>query len=212
VDGYVSDQEQVENLKRWWKANGKSVMTGIIIGLAVVSGGRWWLAHQESQSALASQQYEQVLQAVQEGKKDVAIQQGGMLLESYPNSNYSALAALMLARLKIDQNDLDGARFYFQWVVDHASDAPLKDVARLRLARVLLAKGDQAGALQAVEAVNAKTFTASTQELKGDILLAQGKRAEARAAYQAALAAENSGADQSRLQMKLADVGGQGKS
>jgi len=212
VDGYVSDQEQVENLKRWWKANGKSIISGLLLGLAMVGGGRWWFARQQSLSEMASQQYEQVLQAVAEGKKDIAIEEGGMLLERYPTSNYSALTALTLAKVKVDQNDLDGARFYCQWVVDHAPGDQLKDVARLRLARVLLAKGDQAAALQAVEAVDAGTFTAPAQELTGDILLAQGKRAEARAAYSAALAAGSSGADQERLQIKLAEAGVQGKS
>lgn len=212
MDGYVTDQEQVEALKRWWKANGKSIVAGVIIGLAIVSGGKWWFARQQNLAEQASQQYEQVLLAEQQGNKDVALQQGGVLLEKYPNSNYAALTALVLAKLKVDQDDLDGARFYFQWVVDHAPGDQLKDVAHLRLAKVLLAKGDQAGALQAVEAVDVKAFAAPAQELKGDILLAMGKRDQARAAYTAALAAAGSGIDQSRLQMKLAEVGGQGKS
>lgn len=212
MDGYVSDQEQVENLRRWWKVNGKSVVSGIIIGLAVVSAGKWWFARQQSLAELTSQQYEQVLQAVQQGDKEAAIQAGGMLLEKNPDSNYASLSALTLARLKIDQNDLDGARFYLQWAVDHAPEAELKDVARLRLARVLLSKGDLAGALQAVEAVAGKADAAPAQELKGDILVAQGKRDEARAAYSAALAEKSAGVDQSRLQMKLAELGGKAKS
>jgi predicted negative regulator of RcsB-dependent stress response len=116
----------------------------------------------------------------------------------------------VLGKVKVDQSDLDGARFYYQWVVDHSSIVPLKDVARLRLARVLLAKGDTAGALQAVEAVDMKAFPLPAQELKGDILLAMGKRDEARAAYSAAVSAKAQGADQARLKMKLAEVGGQG--
>ena len=55
-----------------------------------------------------------------------------------------------------------------------------------------------------------KAFAAPAQELKGDILLAMGKRDEARAAYKAALDANAAGIDQSRLQMKLAEVGSQG--
>jgi len=176
VEGYVSDQEQVEALKRWWKANGKSVVLGVVVGLAIVVGGKWWLSQQQSQAEFASEQYEQLLQEVDKGDKDSAVQRGGVLMEKYANSNYAALSALVLAKLKVDQSDLDGARFYFQWVVDHAAVASLKDVARLRLARVLLAKGDNAGALQAVGAVDMKNFAAPAQELKGDILLAMGKR------------------------------------
>ena len=210
MEGYVSDKEQVEALKRWWKANGKSVILGIVLGIAIVGGGKWWLAQQQSQAEFASEQYEQLLQEVDKGDKDAAVQRGGVLMEKYANSNYAALSALVLAKLKVDQSDLDGARFYFQWVVDHAAVAPLKDVARLRLARVLLAKGDTAGALQTVGGMDMKAFAAPAQELKGDILLAMGKRDEARAAYKAALDANAAGIDQSRLQMKLAEVGSQG--
>lgn len=210
MEGYVSDQEQVEALKRWWRNNGKSVILGVAMGVAIVGGGKWWLVQQESKAEFASDQYEQVLQAAENGDKDAAIRRGGVLMEQHADSIYAALSALVLAKLKVDQSDLDGARFYFQWVVDHAASAPLKDVARLRLARVLLAKEDTTGALQAVGAVAMTNFAAPVQELKGDILLAMGKRVEARAAYQAALDAKGAGVDQSRLQMKLAEVGGKG--
>jgi predicted negative regulator of RcsB-dependent stress response len=210
VEGYTSDQEQVENLKRWWKANGKSIILGVALGVVIVVAWRWWFSHQQKQSELASEIYEQVLQQIQKGDSAGALDKGGQLMQAAATSNYSVLTALELAKLKADQADLEGARYYLQWVVDHASPAPLKDVARMRLAQVLLAKGDSAGALQMVNAVEGKTFTLPAQELKGDILLAMGKRDEARAAYTAAAAAIPAGADRSRLDMKLAEVGGKG--
>jgi predicted negative regulator of RcsB-dependent stress response len=96
--------------------------------------------------------------------------------------------------------------------MDHATSDPLKDVARLRLARVLLAQGDSAGALHLVDAVDMKTFTLTAQELKGDILLTMGKRDEARAAYSSAAEAIPKGGDRSRIEMKLAEAGGKGTS
>ena len=213
MEGYVSEQEQVEALKRWWKANGKSVILGVVIGVAIVGGGRWWLANQKTQAELASEQYEQVLLEVQKGDSAAAVEQGGRLLQNNTKSNYAALTALELAKLKVGQSDLEGARFYLQWIMDHSSVAPLKDVARLRLAQVLLAKGDKAGALQSVEAVaDMKAFVVPAQELKGDIFMAMGRANDARTAYDAALAANSSGVDQSRLQMKLAEAGGKGAS
>ena len=210
MEGYTSDQEQVETIKRWWKANGKSVVLGVALGAAIVGGGKWWFSHQQKQSELASEIYEQVLQQIQKGDNAGAVEKGGRLLQAAPSSTYSALTALELAKLKVDQADLEGARYYLQWVVDHAAPEPLKDVARMRLAQVLLAKGDSAGALQMVNAVEGKSFTLPAQELKGDILLAMGKRDEARAAYTAAAAAIPAGGDRTRIEMKLAEVGGKG--
>lgn len=210
MEGYESEKEQVEAIKQWWKANGKSIVVGVALGVALVLGGRWWLSNQNKQAEIASEQYQEVLQEIKKGDNDAALQRGGRLLEVFAKSNYAALTALELAKLKVDQADLEGARYYLQWVVDHTSLAPLADVARLRLARVLLAKGDSAGALQMVDAVDVKTFTLTAQELKGDILLAKGKRDEARAAYNAAAAAIPKGGDRSRIEMKLAEVGGKG--
>lgn len=210
MEGYASDQEQVETIKRWWKANGKSVILGVALGGVLVVGGKWWFSHQQQQAELASEIYEQVLQQIQKGDNAGALEKGGRLLQAATSSNYSVLTALELAKLKVDQADLEGARYYLQWVVDHAAPAPLKDVARMRLAQVLSAKGDSAGALQMVNAVEGKTFALPAQELKGDILLAMGKRDEARAAYTAAAAAIPAGGDRTRIEMKLAEVGGKG--
>jgi predicted negative regulator of RcsB-dependent stress response len=210
VEGYESEQEQVEAIKRWWKANGKSIIVGVVLGVALVLGGRWWLSNQNKHAEIASEQYEEVLQEIKQSDNEAALKRGGRLMEVFAKSNYAALTALELAKLKVDQADLEGARYYLQWVVDHASQAALKEVARLRLARVLLAKGDKAGALQAVDAVDAKTFASLAQELKGDILLAKGDRDKARAAYSAAADAIPKGGDRSRIEMKLAEVGGKG--
>jgi len=212
VEGYESEKEQIEAIKKWWKANGKSIVIGLVLGAAVVGGGKWWLSSKNKKAEIASAQYEQVLQEISKGDNDGALKDGGRLLEVFPKSNYAALAALLLAKLKVEKADLEGASYYLQWVVDHASVAPLKDVAHIRLARVLLAKGDRAGALQMVNSVNDKSFTAPTQELKGDILLATGKRDAARAAYSAAADAIPAGGDRSRIEMKLAEVGGKGTS
>jgi predicted negative regulator of RcsB-dependent stress response len=210
VEGYESEKEQVEAIRTWWKANGKSIIAGVVLGAGLMLGGRWWLSHQNKQAEIASEQYEEVMQEISKGDNDAALKQGGRLLEVFAKSNYAVLTALELAKVKVDKSDLEGARYYLQWVVDHASADPLKDVARLRLARVLLAKGDKAGALQAVNAVDVKSFTFPAQELKGDILLAKGDRDSARAAYAAAAAAVPKGGDRKRIEMKLAEVGGEG--
>lgn len=210
MEGYASEQEQIEALKRWWKANGKSVILGIALGLAIVGGSKWWMDSKQGQAEAASDQYEQVLQEIQQGEGAAAVERGGRVMQDFASSNYASLTALVLAKYKVGQSDLEGARYYLQWVVDHAANASFKDVARLRLAQVLLAMGETTEALQSVEAADTTIFPGPALELKGDILIAMGRRDEARQAYSAASATE-SGADVSRIQMKLAEVGGTGK-
>jgi predicted negative regulator of RcsB-dependent stress response len=209
VEGYESEKEQIEAVRKWWKDNGKSIIIGIAVGSALVIGGRWWISQKNKQAEIASIQYEAVLQEISKGDKDAALKSGGSLLETAEKSEYATLTALELAKLKVDQSDLEGARYYLQWVIDHTSSAPLKDVARLRLARIMFAKNDYAGALNLVNAMNAKDFALPAQELKGDILMAQGDRDHARIAYHAAADAITQGADRSRIEMKLAEVGGE---
>ena len=212
MEGYETEKEQVELIKRWLKNNGMSIIVGVALGVALVLGGKWWLSNQKKQAELASEQFEEVLQEIKKGDSEAALANGGHILQLFAKSTYSTLTALELAKLKIDQADLEGARYYLQWVVDHASQAPLKDVARLRLARVLLAKKDYSGALGAVDEVDVKTFSFPVQELKGDILFAKGDRDGARAAYSAASDAIPKGGDRNRIEMKLAEVGGKGAS
>lgn len=209
MEGYSSEQEQVEAVKRWWRANGKSVLVGVTVGVLVLIGGRLWVEHKNNQALLAEEQYEQVLADAQRGEKAAAVDRGARLLEESRGSPYAALTALVLAKLKMEENDLDGAKKYLQWVIDNAGVAELKDVARLRLARVLLAAGDGAAALSAMQVVDEKAYTVPMQELKGDILVSLNRLDEARAAYAAALAAETEGtAEHQRVQMKLTALGG----
>ncbi len=208
MEGYSSEQEQVEAVKRWWRSNGKSVLVGVTIGVLVLIGGRLWIDHKNNQALLAEEQYEQVLADLQRGEKAAAVDRGGRLLEQSRASPYAALTALVLAKHKMDDNDQDGAKKYLQWVIDNASLPALQDVARLRLARVLLAAGDGAAALNVMQGVDEKAFTAPMQELKGDILVSLNRLDEARAAYSAALAGEPEAGEHERLQMKLSALGG----
>lgn len=209
MEGYASEQEQIESIKRWWHANGKSVVLGIIIGVAVLIGGRWWVGQQNTQAEQAADQYQQVLADMQRGETAAAIDRGARLLEEQKTSPYAALTALVLAKIKINEQDRDGARHFLQWTVDNAADASMKDVARLRLARVLLADGDGAAALSLAQAVDATAFALPLQELKGDALVNLERLDEARGAYRAALEAAQQGSVESdRLQMKLTALGG----
>lgn len=209
MEGYASDQEQVEAIKRWWRANGKSILLGVIIAASIIVGWRMWSNHQATQAELAATQYEEVLVAMRRGDKATALDRGARLVEQQRDTPYAALTALALAKIKIEDKDQQGARYYLQWVVDNAEQPAVKDIARLRLARVMLAAGEAATALGTLKDVDMAAYGLPAQELKGDILVALNRIDEARSAYRSALnAATGPGEDHDRLQMKLASIGG----
>ncbi|HHM05098.1 MAG TPA: tetratricopeptide repeat protein [Gammaproteobacteria bacterium] len=207
MDGYASEKEQLEAIKNWFKANGKSLLTGLLLGAALLLGGRTWLSYQDSQAVRVSDQYQQMLMEVEQGETEAAMERGSRLVEEHGDSPYATLTALTLARLKLDSGDGAGARLYLQRVMDRAFDEGLKNLARVRMARLELAQGDAQAALEAVKTVQSPAFQGVLGELRGDIFLALSRKDEARAAYVAALAVAEGGIARTRLEMKLDELG-----
>ncbi len=199
-----TEEEQLERLKEWWNKNGKFVIAGLVVGLAAVVGTRMWTDARNSAAEAASQQYEQLLGLVEQGDSAQAEQVAGTLFTEYSGTPYASLAKLMLARLKVEQDDLVAAATFLRQVMDNAKQEEIRQIARLRLARVLLADGKADDALSVIEGAGSTVVQADSEIIKGDIFLAQGKPAEARAAYERAMAL---GAENRRLlQMKLDDL------
>ena len=190
MDYYVSDDEQVEVIKKWWQANAKAIFGGIAIGLAVVLGWQYWTAHRTARAEQASVRYAALQQAVEKQDTALAQQQGQVLLEDFPNSAYAVLASLELARLAAQAGDNTTAGQRLQWVIDHARQAEIKDIARLRLVRVLLAENRYDDAAAHLDQIDNPNLTAEREELRGDLYAARNEPAKARAAYQKALDAK----------------------
>jgi predicted negative regulator of RcsB-dependent stress response len=134
---------------------------------------------------------------------------GGSLVEGFPRTLYAGMGALAAARFYIDRGDLKSARAQLQWVVERSSSDELRDIARLRLAGVLLDEKSYDEALAQLEAKHAPAMAAQYAALKGDILVAKGKAAEAKAAYRLALekSDERSGAFRASVQLRLDALG-----
>ena len=211
MDRYATDEEQFEVLRTWWKENGRAVVAGVVFGLVGLMGWRYWQGYVKAQAEQASIAFQHLLSQVADNKKEAAEQGAKQLIGRFEKSPYAAFAALMLAKLYVDDNDLVKAKDQLQWVLDHSSQAEIREVVRLRLARLLLSEGkvDQAWSLVG-EKENAEhgALSPSHYELKGDLLVAQGKTQEARNAYLQALTLSRSTEGQpSMLQMKLDDLG-----
>jgi predicted negative regulator of RcsB-dependent stress response len=187
---HETEEQQIEALKKWWKENGSSIITGLLLGLAVLFGARSWFAYQERTAENASNIYTTLMTALNNGEHAVVTQKAGMLIADYSGSPYASLAALAVARVKLEQDELEAARAQLQWALDNAGTTGIRETARLRLVRVLTAEGkyDEAEAL-INQAGASEAYAPLYRELHGDIHLARGDRASARAEYEHALAA-----------------------
>lgn len=182
----LEEQEQIDTLKTWWKMYG-NLVTGVVVAASIgVIGWQGWNWHQRSQAAQASAIYGVLEQAVamRDGQKVKSA--AGELAEKFGGTTYAWLGALVAARQSFDAGDLKTAKAQLTWAADNARDE-VKDLARLRLAAVLLDEKAYDEALKQLDAAHAAAFAARFLELKGDVLAAQGKVAEARTAYKAAL-------------------------
>lgn len=202
---YETDDEKVEAIKSWWKENGTSVAGGLIIGLAAVFGWRAWQDHRESQSQEASAAFEQLVTTVESGNNDAARSQAGLLLEKHGDSAYGALTELMLARVEIAANQPQAARQALERAMTKAPEPGLAKVAALRLARLLIAQGDLAAAMAIITKEDqGGPFAADFAALRGDLALADGRVAEARADYERAIS--QGAANTALLQLKLENL------
>jgi len=204
----LEEQEQIDSLKTWWKMYG-NLFTSVVVAASIGAiGWQGWNWYQRSQSAQASAIYGVLEQAV--GTQDTAKVKAaaGELAEKFGRTSYAGLGALLAAKQSFEAGDLKTARAQLSWAADNGKDE-VRDLARLRLVAVLLDEKEYDAALKQLEATHAPVFAGRFLESKGDVLTAQGKKAEARAAYQAALDKGEAKAGPARelLQQKLDSLG-----
>lgn len=188
MDIHASEKEQVEALKKWWKDNGSSVVTGVLLGVSVLLGGKAWMSYRQNQALSASNIYAQMMGASQAEDAEKAKAAANELISNYSGSAYARLAALMLAREAVENGELPAAEVQLQWALDHAKSAEIEHTARTRLIRVMIGREKYAEADKLLAAVqNPGAYAYLYSELKGDLAIARNRRADAVAAYKQAL-------------------------
>ena len=204
----LEEQEQVAIIKDWWEKYGTLVITAVValvVGVAGIQGWRYYSTHQSSSAATLYAQLD-TAEKSSEAKKvqDIA----AALSSSHAGTPYAGMAALRAAKTFAEGNDLANAKQRLQWVIDNAKQEEMRDIARLRLAGVLLDEKNFAEALKLLDAKHVAAYDGLYADLKGDILAVQGRRDEARAAYQIALEkSEVAGSYRQLLQIKLDALG-----
>ena len=191
MDVYATDEEKVEAIRKWWKENGTTLITGVLLGLAVLFGAKAWFAYQHKQADQASGVYIQVMNALASNNAQAATEAGEVLTTKYSSSTYAVLATMALAKFKLEQGQDKAAQAELQWALKHADQEGIKQIVRLRLARVMLAQKDYQGAAGILGEMKQDpgAFKAEYDEVRGDLAMAQNDPDAARKAYDQALAA-----------------------
>lgn len=207
----LEEQEKVDELKAWWKKNGTTVMLAVAVFAAVAAGMQGWRLYQNNQQRQAALMYEAVQSGAQSKDAKRIRDAAGQLIEKYPGTPYASRAALLAAGANHESGDAKSAKAQLQWVIDHAKEEGARDIARLRLAGILLDEKGYEAAMKTLEASHEKAFDGLFSDLKGDVLTAQGKMADARVAYKAALEKmDEKSAYRQVVEMKLDGLGDRG--
>ena len=183
----LEEQEQLENIKAFWKKYGNFILTVVTVVLLAIAGWRAWGWYQQNQSAQAAAVYGELRAAA--NAKDVAKvrEAAGTIFDRYGGTAYAEMAAMVAAKAYFEAGDAKAAKVPLQWAVDKAADQEFRHLARVRLAGILLDEKAYDEALKLLAGDPPAQFAAAYADRRGDVLAAQDKAAEARAAYKLAL-------------------------
>jgi predicted negative regulator of RcsB-dependent stress response len=183
----LEEQDQIDALKAFWNKYGNFLLTVVTVVLVAVAGWRGWQWYEQRQASAASVVYHQLQDAVE--KRDVARvrEVSGTLFADYSRTAYGQMGALMAARAYFEAGELKAARAPLQWAIDNARDPDFRHLARLRLAGVLLDEKAYDDGLKLLSVTDTGTYAGRYADARGDLLVAHGRRDDARAAYAQAL-------------------------
>lgn len=205
----MHEQEQVDALKAWWKDNGLKLTIAIVLAVVVLGGVYAWKQQRAKQNAEAAAMFGEVQKQVSTNDPKRVNDAAAMVVDKFGSTIFAARAQLLAAQMNLQFRDSSKAAAQLQWVIDHASDDGLQDVARLKLASLRLDEKKYDEAMTLLNAVHPESFNGLYADLKGDVLSAQGKIEEARAAYKQALdKIDAKGNYRQLIQMKLDGLGG----
>lgn len=207
ADDIIDAHEQSEQARQWLQKNGSSIITGILLGLAVLLGWQRWQQSSVDHRAEAMVKFDDFQAAVDKEDKELAGKLVEDLRKNYGDTPHAALGALELAEMQLKGGQLPEAESSLRFAAEQGGSASIQSIASLRLARVLVGRGEAQKALDALEGVAADGYTVELEQVRGDALLALGRGEEARKAFDAALAAMDVAASQrASLEAKRDDI------
>lgn len=205
----LEEQEQIAELKQFWKQYGTLIVTLAVVALVAFAGMQGWRYYKNSQSEQASALFTKFGEAVRKNDVKEIRALGKQVMDGFGSTAYGPTAALLLAKANYENGDAAAAAGQLQWAIDKAKDDETAEVARLRLASIRLDEKKYEEALKLLETKHSTAMETLYADLRGDVMLAQGKSAEARAAYKMAIEKSLPNSSyRSVVQIKLDALGG----
>ncbi|MDR5813628.1 tetratricopeptide repeat protein [Caballeronia sp. LZ033] len=207
---YHDEQESIESVKAWWAKWGNATTWIVLAVLIVAAGYNGWNFWQRRQAAEASVLYDHLQQAVNGPDQALVARMASDMEDKFGGTAYAQMGALAAAKSLYAAGNAAGAKTQLQWVIDHAKDDEYKQIAKLRLALVLLDEKNYNAGLKLLADAPLDAFKGVIADRRGDLLAAQGKRDDARASYKVALDAlpANDTSARQLVQFKLDALGG----
>jgi predicted negative regulator of RcsB-dependent stress response len=206
VEEYLNEKEQWERVLAWLREQGPWILAGVAVALAVYGGWNYWQNRTQQRNLAVAARYEQVIDAFERNDVDGGSRLADELVKAFPATAYADQANLAVARIQVENKQLDPAAARLQQVLASTRDPELALVARLRLARVQLAQGNPDQALKTLDAVNPGAFAARYAQVRGDVLLAKGDRDGALKAYREARSSADPTTDVGLLDLKIGEL------
>jgi predicted negative regulator of RcsB-dependent stress response len=206
VEEYLNEKEQWERVLAWLREQGPWIVAGVALALAVYGGWNYWQNRTQQRNLAAATRYEQIIDAFERNDVNAGSRLADELVKAYPSTAYADQANLAVARIQVENKQLEPAATRLRQVLAATSDPELALVARLRLARVELAQGNPDQALKTLDAVNPGAFAARYAQVRGDVLFAKGDRDGALKAYREARSGGDTTTDGGLLDLKIGEL------
>ena len=204
MDEFLSETEQIAQIRQWWGENGMYIIAGLVVGIAGLVGWNQWQQYRETRAGEGSEAYTAMSEALENATAATALEVGARLISEYQDTPYADLAGFALAKYHVGQSEAEPAAGYLSGVLENTRDEEIRHIARLRLARLQMEQAEYATALQTLAIPDPGRFAARYHELRGDAHFGLVDQATARDEYRQALGLFEQGVVNTQLlQMKL---------
>jgi len=208
MEAYVTEEQQIESIKKWLQKYGNGMLWSVAIVLTIVAAARYWFHHKEVVQYDASEHYSSLLIAYEQNDESTIQNQAAILQSQFKSSPYATLASFFVAHAQVEKNEFEQAKESLQWIISHSPQQEFAALARVRLMRILYAQDQLEEALKLFNEGKAGGYLTLMAEVKGDILMKKNDIQGAKQAYELAfLSAPEQGMHGPLLTMKLENTG-----